>query len=60
MAQGLVSSSVQRMGQPTEAIKLPAPETKQYHAHPESSTTVSAVALKVNTTKVLLSLDQIL
>ena len=40
------------MGQPREAIKLPAPDTKQCHALPESFTTVPAVALKENTTKV--------
>ncbi len=52
MAQGLVCSNVQHMGQPREAIKLPAPDTKQCHALPESSTTVPAVALMANTTKV--------
>ena len=40
------------MGQPREAIKLPAPDTKQCHALPESFTTVQAVALKENTRKV--------
>ena len=46
------SPTKKNMGQPREAIKLPAPDTKQCHALPERFTTVPAVALKENTTEV--------
>ncbi len=52
MAHGFVFSSAQHMEQPREAIKLPGPDTRQCHSLPESSTTVPAVALMENTTKV--------
>lgn len=40
------------MGQPREAIKLPAPDTEQCHILPERFTTVPAVALKEGSAKV--------